>query len=205
MRISRSLAATFAACLTCAAAWPANSKPANGKNEEPPEVRYAAMLEREYGPLGKTTEQILGREATHEPATIVGALVYRLRAKAPENLTLVEKKLLAVYAMKEEVDNGGFSQYFTGPVGDGSALASQALRDMQAAQLSKTVQKALSVFPAAKPPTDQVRRAKLIDGMKRRAQSVWGVCDDEFYLREEGLAEVALAYAKKNRAQITLP
>ena len=200
MRITRSLTAAFAACFTCATAWPANNK-----NEEPPEVRYAAMLEREYGPLGKTTEQILGRESTHEPATIIGALVYRLRAKPLEKLSLVEKKLLAVYALKEEVDNGGFNQYFTGAVGDGSALALQAFREMQAAQLTKTMQKALSVFPAAKPPADQAKRVKLVEGMKRRAQGVWGVCDDEFYLREEGLAEVALAYVKKNRAQIVLP
>ena len=81
------------------------------------------MLEREYGPLGTTTAEILGREATHEPATIVGALVYRLRAKPVERLSLVEKKLLAVYALKEEVDNGGFEQYFNGPLGDGAGAA----------------------------------------------------------------------------------
>lgn len=189
-----------AALLVCAAAWPATPK-----DEEPPEVRYAAMLEREYGPLGKTTEQILGREATHEPVTIVGALVYRLRGKPLAQLSLTEKKLLAVYGMKEEVDNGGFTQYFSGAVGDGSSLALQGLRDMQAAQLVKTVQQAVAVFPAAKPPADQVKRVKLIDGMKRRAQGVWSVCDDEFYLREEDLAKFAFAFVKKNRAQITLP
>ena len=186
------------ALLSCAA-WPAN------KDEEPPEVRYAAMLEREYGPLGTTTEQILGREATHEPVTIVGALVYRLRAKPLARLSAVEKKLLAVYGLKEEVDNGGFNQYFNGVVGDGATLALQSLREMQAAQLVKSVQKALSVFPAGKPPADQAKRVKLIEGMKRRAQNVWAVCDDEFYLREENLAGFAFAYAKKNRAQITLP
>ena len=186
--------------LPCATAWPANNP-----NEEPPEVRYAAMLEREYGPLGATTEQILGRETTHEPVTIVGALVYRLRAKPLAGLSAVEKKLLAVYALKEEVDNGGFGQYFGGPVGDGSALALQALREMQASQLVRSVQKALAVFPAGKPPTDHAKRAKLIDGMKRRAQNAWAVCDDEFYLREEELAGFAFAYVKKNRAQIKLP
>ncbi|HEX6639326.1 MAG TPA: DUF4375 domain-containing protein, partial [Steroidobacteraceae bacterium] len=139
--MSVKLLAVLAACLVGMAAWSA------GKDEEPPEVRYAAMLEREYGPLGTTTEQILGREATHEPVTIVGALVYRLRAKPLERLSLVEKKLLAVYGLKEEVDNGGFTQYFNGPMGDGAALALQALREMQAAPLVKSVQKALAVFP----------------------------------------------------------
>jgi hypothetical protein len=198
-RVPHLLAAAVAACLLCEAALPAN------KDEEPPEVRYAAMLEREYGPLGATTEQILGRVATHEPTTIVGALVYRLRSKPIERQSAVEKKLLAVYALKEEVDNGGFNQYFSGAMGDGAALALQAFKDMQAAQLLKTLQKALAVFPAARPPIDQAKRVKLIEAARRRAQGVWGACDDEFYLREEGLADLALAYAKKNRALIVLP
>jgi hypothetical protein len=192
------------ACLVLAPAWAANN-PAANKGEEPPEVRYAAMLEREYGPLGNTTQQILGHESTHEPVTIMGALVYRLRGKPIEKLSAVEKKLLAVYGLKEEVDNGGFVQYLNGPAGDASATALQALKDMQATQVLKPVQRALSVFTAAKPPADQVKRVKLIEGMKRRAQGVWSSCDDEFYLHEEDLAALALAYVKKNQAQISLP
>jgi hypothetical protein len=175
------------------------------KDEEPPEVRYAAMLEREYGPLGRSTVEILGREQSHEAVTIVGALMYRLRAKPVERLTKVESKLLAVYALKEEVDNGGFNQYFSGPVGDGSALALQGFRDMGAAQFVRLLQKALAIFPAGKPPADQARRVRLIEQGKRRVQGVWGSCDDEFYGREEGLADLALAFAKKNRAHIQLP
>jgi hypothetical protein len=178
---------------------------ATPKDEEPPEVRYAAMLEREYGPLGKSTAEILGREQTHEAVTIVGALLYRLRAKPAERQTLVERKLLAVYGLKEEVDNGGFNQYFSGALGDGSALALQGFRDMGAAQFVRLMQKALAVFPAGKPPADQAKRLKLIEQGKRRVQGVWGACDDEFYGREEGLADIALAYVKKNRAQIQLP
>ena len=193
------LLATVTICLVCAAAWPAD------KDEEPPEVRYAAMLEREYGPLGTRTEQILGHEPTHEPATIMGALVYRLRAKPAARLSPVEKKLLAFYGLTEEVDGGGFSQYFNSAVGDGAALALQGLREMQAAQLTRSMQKAMAVFPGAKPPVDQAKRAKLIESIKRRADDVWSACDHEFYLREEGLAEVALAYVKKNKAQIVLP
>lgn len=198
----RGLLAIGAALMAGAAAWAAN-KP--GKDEEPPEVRYAFMLEREYGPLGTSTEQILAREATHEPVTIVGALVYRLRGKPPERLTLVEKKLLAVYGLKEEVDNGGFTQYFNGPVADGLTLALQGLQDMQAARLLRPVQKALTVFPGAKLPADPLKRAKLVTGVRGRALNLWSTCEGEFYLAEEDLASLAFAYAKKHRAQIALP
>lgn len=190
------------ASLCGAASWSAS--PAANKGEEPPEVRYAAMLEREYGPLGKTTAQILAHESTHEPVTLMAALVYRLRGKPLDRLTPVEKKLLAVYGLKEEVDNGGFNQYFNGPVGDSVATAVQGLKEMQALPVLKPVQRALAVFAGAKPPAEQAKRMKLIDAMKRRAQGVWSSCDDEFYLREEDLAALALAYVKKNQAQVVL-
>lgn len=193
------LPAVFAALFFSASAWPAK------EDEEPPEVRYAAMLEREYGPLGTTTEQILGREATHEPVTIVGALVYRLRAKPLERLSLVEKKLLAVYGLKEEVDDGGFEQYFSAAAGGAAVLALQALREMRANPLAKSVQKALAVFPGARPPPDPAKRAQLVTGLKRRAAAIWGACDDEFYLHEDDLAALAFAYVKQNRARIVLP
>jgi hypothetical protein len=175
------------------------------KDEEPPEVRYAAMLAAEYGPLGKTTDQILGHEKTREPATIVGALVYRIRAKPAERLSAVEKRLLAVTDLRDEVNNGGFQQYFSNASGNQYAMALQAYREMGAAQLIKVLQRALTVFPGSKPSAALDARQKAIEKIRKRADAIWGSCDDEFYLRDEGFAELALAYAKKYRAQINLP
>lgn len=179
--------------------------PNKNKDEEPPEVRYAAMLEREYGPLGKTTDQILGREKTHEPPTIVGALLYRIRAKPPERQTAVEKRLVAARDLLDEVSNGGFSQYFGNAAGDQAVLALQAFRDMGATELAKQMQRAMSVFPQGRPPTDTARRVKVMEQLKKRSAAVWGGCEDAVYLQEENFAPLALAWAKKNRAQIVLP
>ena len=198
-----SVAKLLAASALCLATIVGRTAPP--KDEEPPEVRYAAMLEAEYGPLGKTADAILSHEQTHEPGTLVGALVYRIRAKPLERLSLFEKRLLAVYGLKEDVDEGGFSAYFAAATGDSAAVALQGLREMGAVQLTRTMQKAMAVFPAGKPPVQQASRVKLIGSMQRRAQAAWSICDEEFYLREDGLAEVALKYAKKNRAQIVLP
>jgi hypothetical protein len=173
--------------------------------EDPPEMRYAAMLEAEYGPLGRTAEQILAREKTHEPATVVGALLYRLRAKPAERLSAVEKKLLAVDALRAEVNNGGFEQYFTTAAGDHAALALQAYREMGATHLAKLLQRAMGVFAGGKPPSELIRRQRAIEPIRRRAQGVWGGCEDEFYLRDDAYPELALAYAKRHRAQIVLP
>jgi hypothetical protein len=175
------------------------------KDEEPPEVRYAAMLAAEYGPLGTTTDQTLSREATHEPATIVGALVYRIRAKPPERLSSIERKLLAVADLREEVNNGGFEQYFSNAAGDRHALALLALREMGATPLTKAMQRALVVFPGSKPPATPEGRVKVIAAARKRAEAIWGSCDDAFHLGDEGFGDHALRYAKRYRAQITLP
>jgi hypothetical protein len=161
------------------------------------------MLAAEYGPLGTTTDQILSHESTHEPATIIGALVYRIRAKPPERLSSIERKLLAVADLREEVNNGGFEQYFSNAAGDRHALALQALKEMGAAPLIKAMQRALIVFPASKPPATPEARVKVIAAA--RAETIWGGCDDAFYLGEEGFADHALRYAKRYRAQIKLP
>jgi len=189
----------------CVAGIAATAHASTPKDEEPPEVRYAAMLAAEYGPLGKTTDQILGHEKTREPATIVGALVYRIRAKPAERLSAVEKRLLAVADLRDEVNNGGFQQYFSNAAGNQYAMALQAYREMGAAQLTKVLQRALTVFPGSKPSAALDARQKTIEKIRKRADAIWGSCDDEFYLRDEGFAEFALAYAKKYRAQINLP
>jgi uncharacterized protein DUF4375 len=197
-RTSSKILAAVIACVVCVTAWPAN------KNEETPEQRYAAMLEREYGPLGTTTDQILGHESDQDPVTIFGALVYRINAKPVERRSLVERKLAAVHALQSEVNNGGFDQYFFNDSGDESAQALAGLKEMGSAPGLKLMQRAVNAFPAGKVPTDRAKRQALMEKIRARAQSTWSACDSGFYLIED-LGSLALAYAKKNRAQITLP
>lgn len=174
-------------------------------DEEPPEVRYAAMLEREYGPLGTTTAQILGRESTHEAVTVVGALVYRIRAKPPERRSVIEQRLVAARDLLDEVTAGGFQQYFASAAADQVTVALQAFRDMGAAELARQTQRAMSVFPQGRPPADLERRSRMLPQIQRRAQGVWGGCEDVLYLRVEGFPALALEYAKRHRARIVLP
>jgi len=171
--------------------------------EDPPELRFAAMREAEYAPLGKTTSEILGHEQTHDAITLVGALVFRINAKAPERRSLTERKLAAVYAVQAEVNNGGFDQYFFNDSGDDSTLALQGLKEIGSAQGVKLMQRALNVFPGGKPPVDRVKRQALVERVRPRAQAIWGACDHGFYTLDD-IGALTLAYAKRNRAQINL-
>ena len=84
-------------------------------------------------------------------------------------------------------------------------LALQAFREMGATELAKQMQRAMSVFPQGKPPTDTARRVKVMEQVKKKSAATWGACEDAVYLQEENFAPLALAWARKNRAQIVLP
>lgn len=177
--------------------------PAEPPKEDPPEVRYAAMRAAEYEPLGKTTEEILAHEKTHDAITLVGALVFRINAKPFARRSLTERKLAAVYALQAEVNNGGFDQYFFNDSGDESTLALQGLEEMGSAQGARLLRRASNVFPLGKPPADRVKRQALVERLRPRAQATWGACDHGFYTLDD-LGERALAYAKRYRTQINL-
>jgi hypothetical protein len=191
----------FALCLALLVS--ASAICADPQKEDPPEVRYAAMLAAEYEPLGKTTAEILAHEKTHDAITLFGALAFRINAKPAARRTLTERKLAAVYAVQAEVNNGGFDQYFFNDSGDDSALALQGLREMGSAQGVKLMQRALNVFPGGKPPADRLKRQLLVERLRPRAAATWGACDHGFFTIDD-LGALALAYAKKNRAQIVL-
>jgi hypothetical protein len=174
------------------------------KKEDAPEVRFAAMREAEYLPLGRTTAEILGREKSHDAITIVGALAYRIGTKPPARRSVTERKLAAAYAAQAEVNNGGFEQYFSNDSGDEAALALQGLREIGSVQGARLMQRAMNVFPGGRPPADRAARQALVQRVRARAQSTWSACEHGFFMLED-FSTQALAYAKKNRAQIVLP
>src|SRR5688572_17376891 len=80
-------------------------------------------FEKQYGRLGKTTEEILAHENATNGFTVLGALHYRIGQKPEARLTDTERRLLAAYWVEAEVNNGGFDQYFFNSAGDNAEEA----------------------------------------------------------------------------------
>ena len=167
--------------------------------------KFDAYFEKQYGALGKTTEEILGHENATNAFTVVGALRYRIGQKSESRLTDTERRLLAAYWVEAEVNNGGFDQYFFNSAGDNAEAALAGLRDMDAAGAAGLLERAMAVFPGGKPPADRFKRQAVMEQIANESKPVWSKCDDEFYKLTERLSDLSLAYAKKKRAEIILP
>jgi hypothetical protein len=170
--------------------------------------RMAAMAEKEYGPLGSTTDEILSHENDDQKGSVLGALFYRIGQKAGarggNSLTGTERRLCAARGFDGEVNNGGFDQYFFNSTGDDAELALAALQDMGATAAAALLERAMAVFPGGKPPTDREKRWEAMKEMESRSKPVWEKCDSEFYNCKENIDALCLAYAKKKRTEIVL-
>ena len=171
--------------------------------------KIATYAEKEYGPLGSTTDEILSHESDDKAGKVLLALLYRIGQKSAkhgiENLTRTERLLPAVSVLDAEVQNGGFDQYFFNPGSDESETALEGLKEIGASDAAGLLERALAVFPDGKPPTDREKRWKAMDRISSKAKPIWNTLENEFYGLKENISELSLAYAKRKRAEITLP
>ncbi|MSU60012.1 MAG: DUF4375 domain-containing protein [Pedosphaera sp.] len=172
-------------------------------------AKLADYAEKEYGPLGTTTDEILSHENDDKADRVLIGLLYRIgqksAARGDESLTYTERKLRAASHLEGQVMNGGFDQYFFNPSGDDSETAFAGLNEMGATGSARLLERAMAAFSDGKPPKDREKRWKAMDSMARRSKPLWDQCDSEFYDLKENIAELSLAYAKRKRLEIVLP
>jgi hypothetical protein len=170
--------------------------------------RLVDFFDDEYGEFGSSTDEILSREGSTNSLKLLGALIWRLNQKSDaigyNQLTDVEKKILAIDALEMEVNNGGFDQYFFNSPGDLSQTALIALRDIGALGAAKILDKAINIFPNSEPPQDRSDRQKLMMSLSDKVAPIWEDCDLEFYRLEENIGDLLFAYAKSNRTEIII-
>lgn len=166
-------------------------------------------LEKQYGALGKTTEEILSHEAATNRFTVLGALEWRISQKADargdNSLTDTERRLLAAAQVDGEVKNGGFNQYFFNSSGDNADVALAGLNDIGAIGAAGLLERAMAVFPGRKWPKAVSARRDLMEQIASQSKSVWDKCDHEFYMLKEDVNDLLLGYAKKKKSDIVLP
>lgn len=187
----------------------------------PPQPETAPVLDlskqiatgatNKYSALGTTTDEILSHENDAMKDRVLDALVWRLGQKSENrgwtNLNDTERRLIAVYAMEEEVLDGGFKQYFSTDLGVDADVALAGLKDMGATATANIVERAMAQFPGGKPPADNEQRREMIDKIETAAETVWKQCDDAYadVLDKDNIDALGLAYANKKRAEIILP
>ena len=93
--------------------------------------------------------------------------------------------------LEQEVNNGGFSQFFYNSSGDFANELTDAFTAIGALKTVAICEKALSPFKGPV-PTDRTERQAMLDRM--RADKLWTKCDDAFYEYEEDLEDLNRSY-----------
>ena len=114
-----------------------------------------------------------------------------------EKLNEHERVFYVTQILEQEVNNGGFSQFFFNSSGDFSNELVDAFTKIGALKTAGICKKALAVFNG-KVPTDRDEREELLDSLD--CDDVLSECDDEFYEYEDNLEELNYTYIMDHRS-----
>lgn len=149
----------------------------------------------------ETDEQRLARMSEAERAEHQLRQEFYRRAQAlwdKDYGTLPElhRFILGIDTLEREVNNGGFSQYFSNTEGRQAPDLAEALQKVGAPKTAALVQRALTVFPG--PPTNDWQAwAQSITKMETDHSDFLNARDSEFYQSNEDLALLTMKYVKK--------
>ena len=113
-----------------------------------------------------------------------------------DKLNKHERVFYITQTVEQEVNNGGFSQFFFNSSGDFSNETVDAFTKIGALKTADICKKALSVF-GGKVPQDREKRQDALE--KADCDELLDECDDAFYKYEDNLADLNYAYIMEHR------
>lgn len=114
-----------------------------------------------------------------------------------EQLNEHERVFYIAQILEQEVNNGGFSQFFFNASGDFSNELVDTFTKLGALKTAEICKKALSVFGGTV-PTDRDERQELLDRLD--CDGVLDECDDAFYNYEDDLEDLNYIYVMAHRS-----
>lgn len=118
-----------------------------------------------------------------------------------EKLNEVQKQFYYNQNLEREVNNGGFSLYFSNSSGDFAHQTIQSLLAIGANKTADILQKAIDQFPNHIVPEDRNKRLETIAQIAKTAGPQWEKLDNDFYVYEDDLNALNMEYIKKYKAQ----
>jgi hypothetical protein len=119
-----------------------------------------------------------------------------------EALTPAEKHLCAVETLNDEVNNGGFAQYYFNSSGDHWADALAGLEAMGAVQHAELVRDTLRSFPDGRPSKHHGTRNEQLAKIARKEEQPFNKVQDQAWygLKDENLGALSFRYSLANLA-----
>ena len=132
---------------------------------------------------GQTTEELLGLAGKYRIDSLVLAFEQAIQRKP--NPSTEEIYVLAVEALEREVNNGGYSQFFSNSSNEFAGIVETALRAIGCPRTA-----------------DITRDAVLASAAGGDPEKVFSICDDRYFRNDEPIADRLFEWIKANRSEI---
>ena len=116
-----------------------------------------------------------------------------------EKLTEPQKNFYFNQCLEREVNNGGFSSYFTNSSGRYAHQTVETLKLIGANNFAKILQKAIDKFPNKIVPQDDDKREEITEKLEDKNDEIWEKLDDKFYEYPEDLNQLNINYIELNK------
>lgn len=116
-----------------------------------------------------------------------------------DKLSAPQKILFLNEQLENEINNGGFSQYFANSTGDFAHETIASLKSIRADKTADLLQQAINEFPKHLVPSNRNARNILLHEISQKSEPVWSELDDQFYNYDDDLMALNLEYIKKNK------
>ena len=146
----------------------------------------------------KKIEKIIKNKSGQDAIIEIDIILSDIFYKNPEKLSIHEKNIVYIEEFEREVNNGGFSQYFSNSSGNNALETLNALNLINSKIFKKILENAIDKFPNRIVPKDRDEREELLMDIENNNADLWDELDNEFYEYEEDIYILLIEYIKNN-------
>ena len=168
-------------------------------------------MENEFleGYDGQSVAELINLESTHRVDSLVlafeEAIQNKVDAKGLESVSVVEYTVLLVEALEREVNNGGYTLFFSNTPHYAPEIVA-GLRRIGCETTATITQDAIDTLGLSIVSAASVEAAinAQLDEESEEFEEALSECDDRFYDYEDQIDELLFAYIKENASEITI-
>ena len=136
---------------------------------------------------GQLTEELLALEAQFRIDSLVLAFEQAIQSKSPESISVEESYVLAVEGLEREVNNGGYTQFFTNSSGEFAPIMEVALRAIGCPKTADITRDAIVALGLDKVTAETVAEATLAND--ELIEQALAACDDRYFANDEPISD----------------
>ena len=159
--------------------------------------------------FGTSILEILSHRGEVDDLSLASSIGYQLSEKIEnsgiEALTNEERYFYAVYELDNEVNNGGYLQYFDNSSGDLAYLIIDALQTIGSNETLNITRDAIDLYGNTPPKKRNERTKEIIELTNNYEDNIWDNCESVYYeITEENIGALLIDFVDSNKDKIKL-